>query len=77
MPEASVALDATGYERGTIVPLGSSTAWPVFADERISGRIALGAGESGVSAFVDAAQLFAGLDATIADITDELQPFAG
>jgi Cys-tRNA(Pro)/Cys-tRNA(Cys) deacylase len=77
MPEASVALDATGYERGTIVPLGSSTAWPVFSDERISGRIALGAGESGVSAFVDAAQLVAGLDATIADITDELQPFAG
>jgi Cys-tRNA(Pro)/Cys-tRNA(Cys) deacylase len=70
LPEASVALEATGYERGTIVPLGSTTAWPVFADSRISGRVALGAGEQGVSALVDGAQLIAGLDATVADITD-------
>jgi Cys-tRNA(Pro)/Cys-tRNA(Cys) deacylase len=70
LPEASVALAATGYERGTIVPLGSSTAWPVYADIRVDGRIALGAGEHGVSAIVDAAQLLAGLGATVADITD-------
>jgi Cys-tRNA(Pro) deacylase len=70
LPEASVALDATGYERGTIVPLGSTTAWPVYADSRIAGRIALGAGEHGLSAFVDAAALIAGLGATVADITD-------
>ena len=69
LPEASVAFEATGYERGTIVPLGSTTAWPVFADSRISGRIGLGAGEHGLSAFVDAAQLVAGLGATVADIT--------
>jgi prolyl-tRNA editing enzyme YbaK/EbsC (Cys-tRNA(Pro) deacylase) len=72
LPEASVALEATGYERGTIVPLGSSTAWPVFADERIGGRIALGAGEHGLSAMVDSTELLAGLDATVADISDEL-----
>jgi Cys-tRNA(Pro)/Cys-tRNA(Cys) deacylase len=70
LPEASVALEVTGYERGTIVPLGSSTPWPVYADERIEGRIALGAGEHGVSAFVDAEALVTGLDATVADITD-------
>ncbi len=70
LPEASVALEATGYERGTIVPLGSTTAWPVFADSRIAGRVALGAGEHGMSALVDAAQLISGLDATVADITD-------
>jgi Cys-tRNA(Pro)/Cys-tRNA(Cys) deacylase len=70
LPEASVALAATGYERGTIVPLGSSTAWPVYADIRVSGRIALGAGEHGVSAIMDAAQLVAGLGATVADITE-------
>jgi Cys-tRNA(Pro)/Cys-tRNA(Cys) deacylase len=70
LPEASVALVATGYERGTIVPLGSTTAWPVYADSRIEGRIALGAGEHGLSAFVDAAPLIAGLGATVADITD-------
>ena len=72
LPEASVALEVTGYERGTIVPLGSTTAWPVYADTRVAGRVALGAGEHGVSAMVDAAQLIAGLSATVADITDEL-----
>src|SRR5690349_19257490 len=38
LPEASVALDATGYERGTITPLGSTTPWPVFVDSRIVGK---------------------------------------
>lgn len=72
LPEASVALDATGYERGTITPLGSSTPWPVFIDDRVAGRIALGAGEPGVSAFVDATSLAAGFDARVADISDDL-----
>jgi Cys-tRNA(Pro)/Cys-tRNA(Cys) deacylase len=70
LPEASVALEATGYERGTIVPLGSSTAWPVYADTRVAGRVALGAGEHGVSALVDSNQLIVGLGAIVADITD-------
>jgi Cys-tRNA(Pro)/Cys-tRNA(Cys) deacylase len=71
MPSAELALDATGYERGTITPLGSSTAWPVFADSRIVGRrVAMGAGEQGLSAFVDARSLITGLDATVADISD-------
>jgi Cys-tRNA(Pro)/Cys-tRNA(Cys) deacylase len=73
MPEAEVAFEATGYERGTIVPLGSTTAWPVFADSRIAGQVALGAGEPGISALVDGAELAAGLDATVADITDALE----
>jgi Cys-tRNA(Pro)/Cys-tRNA(Cys) deacylase len=72
LPEASVAYEATGYERGTITPLGSTTAWPVFADSRIAGRIALGAGDHGLSAFVDAPAFIAGIEATVADITDEL-----
>lgn len=70
LPSADEALAATGYERGTITPLGSSTAWPVFADERISGRVALGAGAHGMSAFVDAGALLTALDATVADITN-------
>lgn len=70
LPEASVAFDATGYERGTITPLGSTTAWPVFADERITGRVSMGAGDHGHSLWVDAADLIAGLAATSADITD-------
>jgi Cys-tRNA(Pro) deacylase len=71
LPEAELALEATGFERGTITPLGSSTAWPVFADSRIEGlRIAMGAGQHGMSAFVDADELIAGLEATVADISD-------
>ena len=72
MPAADVALGATGYERGTITPLGSTTAWPVYADESIRGRISLGAGEHGRSAFVDAGELFSSLGATVADISDPL-----
>jgi Cys-tRNA(Pro) deacylase len=75
LPEASVALDVTGYERGTITPVGSTTAWPVFADSRIVGqRISLGAGERGLSLSVDADELIAAYDATVADITDPLVP---
>jgi len=71
LPEAHLALEATGFERGTITPLGSSTAWPVFADTRIVGeRIAIGAGEHGMSAYVDADELIAGFEATVADISD-------
>ncbi|MFC8303052.1 aminoacyl-tRNA deacylase [Specibacter sp. NPDC057265] len=70
MPAAEVAFAATGYERGTITPLGSTTAWPVYVDERIRGaRVALGAGEHGFSMFVQADGLIAALDATVADIS--------
>jgi Cys-tRNA(Pro)/Cys-tRNA(Cys) deacylase len=75
LPEASVALAATGYERGTITPLGSTMAWPVFIDERIAGRrIGMGSGEHGLGAVVDADRLIAGLRATVADISDEASP---
>jgi Cys-tRNA(Pro) deacylase len=71
LPEAELALEATGYERGTITPLGSTTPWPVFTDERIAGkRISMGAGEHGYSLFVQADDLVRGLDATLADISD-------
>jgi prolyl-tRNA editing enzyme YbaK/EbsC (Cys-tRNA(Pro) deacylase) len=71
LPDASLALAATGYERGTITPLGSSTARPVYVDERIVGRrVSMGAGEHGVSLFVDADALIAGLGAVVADISE-------
>ncbi|RFA14401.1 hypothetical protein B7R22_09175 [Subtercola boreus] len=77
LPSPEAALEATGYERGTITPLGSTTALPVFADERMTGkRIALGAGEHGHSLFTDADALLAALGATVADITDPLKPRA-
>lgn len=71
LPPADVALEVTGYERGTITPLGSTTAWPVYADATITGRrISMGAGAHGYSAFVDADSLTAALDAVVADISD-------
>jgi Cys-tRNA(Pro)/Cys-tRNA(Cys) deacylase len=75
LPEASVALEATGYERGTITPIGSTTAWPVYADASIVGRrVSLGAGEHGLSLSTDADALIAAYGATVADITDPLVP---
>ena len=71
LPPADMALEATGYERGTITPLGSTTAWPVYADATITGRrISMGAGAHGYSAFVDADALTSALDAVVADISD-------
>jgi Cys-tRNA(Pro)/Cys-tRNA(Cys) deacylase len=77
LPDKDVAFEATGYERGTITPLGSTTAWPVFVDERIVGRrIAMGAGEHGHSAFMAADDLIRGWDATVADISEPIAPRA-
>ncbi len=75
LPDAARAREATGYERGTIVPIGSTTPWPIFADELIVGRrIAMGAGAHGYSLFVDADALIAAYGATVADIS---QPAEG
>ena len=72
LPEPELALAATGYERGTIVPIGSTTAWPVYADASIVGRrVAMGAGAHNYSLFVDADDLIRAYDATVADITSE------
>ncbi|WOF23091.1 YbaK/EbsC family protein [Microbacterium betulae] len=74
LPEAELALEATGYERGTIVPLGSKTAWPVYADERIRGRrVSMGAGARGFTIYVDADALIAAYDATVGDVTEPIE----
>jgi Cys-tRNA(Pro)/Cys-tRNA(Cys) deacylase len=71
MPDAEIARQVTGYERGTITPLGSARSWPVVADERLRGReITLGAGEHGVALAVTADEILRALDACVADISD-------
>jgi Cys-tRNA(Pro) deacylase len=71
MPDSEVARQATGYERGTITPLGSVRPWPVIADERVRGReITLGAGEHGLALAADADEILQALDASVADISD-------
>ena len=75
MPDADIAREATGYERGTITPFGSTRSWPVIADERMSGRmITLGAGEHGVAVAANADELVRMLDAQVADVTDPEPP---
>ena len=70
MPDAATAKDVTGYERGTITPLGSTTAWPVVMDTGIDGAISIGGGGHGVGLTVDADALAEALGATRADITE-------
>lgn len=71
MPDAEAARAATGYERGTITPFGSTRAWPVIADERVRGRrITLGAGVHDVAVSVQADDVVAVLSATVADVTE-------
>ncbi|SCY59578.1 Cys-tRNA(Pro) deacylase [Microbacterium sp. LKL04] len=73
LPEPELALAATGYERGTITPIGSTTAWPVYADASIVGKqIAMGAGAHGFSLFVDADDLIRSYDAVVADISQSM-----
>ncbi|MDE9364873.1 YbaK/EbsC family protein [Luteipulveratus sp. YIM 133132] len=71
MPDAGTAREATGYERGTITPFGSTTAWPVVADVTMSGRtVSLGAGAHGVAVTAEADDVVRVLDARVADVTD-------
>ncbi len=70
MASADTAYEVTGYVRGTITPLGSRAALPVVADASVTGRISLGGGAHGVALTVDAAELVAALDATVADVTE-------
>ena len=70
MPDAVEAREVTGYERGTITPLGAVRAWPVIADSRLTGEVSIGAGEHGLSVAVLADDLLEALSAVSADVTD-------
>lgn len=71
MPDADVAREVTGYERGTITPFGSVRPWPVVADARVPGRaVSIGAGAHGVAATVDGSTMVLALGATVADVTE-------
>lgn len=73
MPDAAVAQEVTGYERGTITPFGSTRAWPVIADGTVAGRtVSLGAGAHGVAFTADGSDVIRVLDARVADVTDPL-----
>lgn len=70
MPDADEAFAVTGYQRGTITPLGSSRPWPVLADERLgSGEVSIGGGAYGISITVDGKTLIDAVGAQVGDLT--------
>jgi Cys-tRNA(Pro)/Cys-tRNA(Cys) deacylase len=71
LPDAEEAKAATGYERGTITPFGSSGSLPVIADARIPSleRVAIGGGGHGINLHVAGHDLVAALGAEVADVT--------
>ena len=71
MPDAAVAKQVTGYERGTITPFGSRTALPVIADTRVAGhRVSIGGGEHDLAFTVNGTALVEVLGARSADVTE-------
>lgn len=71
LPDAAEALDATGYERGTITPVGAQGAWPVYVDTRLLGRrVAMGSGAHGFSAFLAVDDLVRAYGATVTDLAE-------
>lgn len=70
-PEDSFA--ATGYYPGTITPFGAladdGPQVPIYADESITGRISMGAGEQDLNLFVDSAELFSAFGVVTGDIS--------
>lgn len=71
LPDADEAFAATGYERGTITPFGTTRTWPVIADSTLERdrRVSIGGGEHGVGLMLSAADLLRAADARIADVT--------
>jgi prolyl-tRNA editing enzyme YbaK/EbsC (Cys-tRNA(Pro) deacylase) len=72
MPPADEAFAATGFERGTITPIGSTHRWPVVADLVLAsrGEVTLGSGVHEVAIGVDALSLLEKVGATVADVTE-------
>ena len=71
MPDADTARQATGYERGTITPFGTSTPWPVIVDASVrgAGPVTVGSGAHGLSLRLDADDLIETVGAEVADVT--------
>jgi Cys-tRNA(Pro) deacylase len=71
LPDADEARAATGYERGTITPFGSTRSWPVIADTSIEALdiVAIGGGKRGVNIHMSPTDLVAATGAQIVDVT--------
>lgn len=72
MPDPQEALEATGYERGTITPLGAG-GWPIIIDPSLAEReeISLGAGVHGWAIHLDPQALVSEFDATVVEVASD------
>jgi prolyl-tRNA editing enzyme YbaK/EbsC (Cys-tRNA(Pro) deacylase) len=69
MPDAETALAVTGYQRGTISPLGLDL--PVIVDDLLVGQsITLGSGQSGTIIGLQADDVIAAFGAVVADVSE-------
>lgn len=69
MPGAETALAVTGYQRGTISPLGLDL--PVIVDERLVGQsVTLGSGQPGTIIALQADDVIAAFSAVVADVSE-------
>lgn len=71
LPDADEAREATGYERYTITPFGSSRAWPVIVDASAMGfgRVSVGGGAFGVNLHVAPSDLVQHLSADVVEVS--------
>lgn len=72
LPDAEEARDATGYERYTITPFGSTRQWPVILDAAATDQpvVAIGGGGFGINVHLTPADLVAALDAEVVDVSE-------
>ena len=71
LPDADEARAATGYERYTITPFGSTTAWPVIVDAAgmTEPTVSVGGGTFGVNLHLRPAELVSALHADVVDVS--------
>jgi Cys-tRNA(Pro) deacylase len=72
LPDADEARAATGYERYTITPFGSTRAWPVILDAAAGDQpvLAIGGGGFGINVHLAPSDLVQALDAQIVEVSE-------
>ena len=72
LPDADEARAATGYERYTITPFGSTRPWPVILDAAAADQpvLAIGGGAFGVNVHLAPADLVRSLDAQVVEVSE-------
>src|SRR4029079_19380404 len=71
LPDAEEARAATGYERYTITPFGSTRAWPVILDASVMDQpvVSVGGGAFGVNLHLTPTDLVNALAADVVDVS--------